>query len=66
MHVTRRKIQREVGEAEDLVARVLLLHASQQRPQPSEELLQRERLGQVVVGACIESGNPVGDARHGR
>ena len=34
---------------------------AQQRPQPREQLLEGERLGQVVVGARVEPGDPVGD-----
>ena len=35
--------------------------AAQQRPQPGQQLLQRERLGQVVVGAGVEALDPVAD-----
>ena len=34
--------------------------APQQRAQPREQLLERERLGQVVVGAGVEAGDAVG------
>ena len=32
-----------------------------QRPQPRKELCEREGLGQVVVGARVETGDPVAD-----
>ena len=35
--------------------------APQQGPQPRQQLVQRERLRQVVVGAGVEAGHPVGD-----
>ena len=36
------------------------LRAAQQRAEPGEQLLQRERLGKVVVGAGVEAGHPIG------
>ena len=35
--------------------------AAQERPQACQQLLQGERLDQVVVRACIETGNAVAD-----
>ena len=35
--------------------------ATHDRPQPGEQLLEGERLSQVVVGARIETANPVSD-----
>ena len=40
--------------------------AAQQRPQPRAQLLQRERLDEVVVGAGVEPAHAVGDARRAR
>ena len=36
-------------------------HPAQQRAQPGEQLLERERLGQVVVGPGVEALDPVAD-----
>jgi hypothetical protein len=35
--------------------------AAQQRPHPGQQLLERERLRQVVVGAGVQAGHPLGD-----
>ena len=35
--------------------------AAQQRAQPRQQLLQGERLGEVVVGSGVESLDPVAD-----
>ena len=37
-----------------------------QRPQPGEQLVEVERLGQVVVGAGVEAGDAVAAPRRGR
>ena len=47
--------RRDVREGE----RVVTAGAPQQRAQPREELLERERLDEVVVGARVETGDPV-------
>ena len=50
----------EVGEAQDAaVVGLGRLGAPQQRPQARLELLQRERLDQVVVGAGVQPGDAV-------
>ena len=41
-------------------------HASQQRPNPSGQLLDLERLGHVVVGPGLEAGDDVMGIRTGR
>ena len=62
-HLARDRIQRQVGELQ-------LLHApgrtAEQRAQAREQLLQREGLHQVVVGARVEAGNAVADRASGR
>jgi hypothetical protein len=35
--------------------------AAEQAPQPRQQLGERERLREVVVGAAVEAGHPVGD-----
>ena len=57
-HVARRRVEREVGEAQALRRR---LDAPQQRPQAREQLAQGEGLDQVVVGAGVEAGDAVVD-----
>ena len=56
--LARRGIEREVGEPQDAV-RVAVDGASQQRPDAGEELLERERLDEVVVGARVEARDAV-------
>ncbi len=48
----------QVGEREPVVLRPGV-GSPQQRPEPGEQLLERERLDQVVVGAGIEPVDPV-------
>jgi hypothetical protein len=54
--LVRRHIQLDTGKPEQLRARTA---APQQRPQPGPELLQREWLGQVVIRAGVQPGDPV-------
>jgi D-alanyl-D-alanine carboxypeptidase/D-alanyl-D-alanine-endopeptidase (penicillin-binding protein 4) len=53
------RVELEVREAQDLAV-LLPPGAAQQGAQPREQLLERERLGQVVVGAGLEPGDAVG------
>ena len=58
--------------ADDELRRPLDAAPPRQRPQPREELRERERLRQVVVGPGVEPGDPVADRvprgqhQHGR
>ena len=52
-----RDIELDAGEPEQAGARAA---APQQRAQPRPQFLERERLGQVVVGAGVQPGDPVG------
>ncbi len=54
-------VEREVGEAQHAVAVLRRLRAPQQRAQARLELLQGERLDQVVVGAGVEPRHPIVD-----
>ena len=56
--LARARVERQVGEREQLVAAG---RAAQERAQPREQLLERERLDQVVVGAGVEPGDAVVD-----
>jgi hypothetical protein len=51
-HLARPGVEFQVGEAERLTRAVA--RAPQQRPHACEQLLECERLRQVVVGACVE------------
>ena len=48
------------AKRQQLVGRLLAGHSAQERPQARQELLERERLGQVVVGPRVQTGHPVG------
>ena len=55
-------IERDVGEAQDAaVVGLGRLRPPQQRAQARLQLLERERLDEVVVGARVEPGDPVVD-----
>src|SRR6185312_4798707 len=60
-HLARAGIELDVGEAERLAGAVA--GAAQQRADAREQLLERERLRQVVVGAGVEPLDPVLDLR---
>ncbi len=72
MHLPPGRVEGEVADAQD-VAVVLTgdAAASQQCAQPGEELVEREGLHQVVVGARVETRHPVahlvarGEHQHG-
>ena len=56
------EVHAQVGEGQVLVGVAGLGgDAAQQRAQPGEQLLEGERLGQVVVGAGVEPLDPVAD-----
>ena len=58
----RAAVERQVGEAQRCCRpRLGRLGAAQQRPQPRLELLQRERLDEVVVGAGVQAGDAIVD-----
>ena len=58
--VHRPQVEREVGEAQH-VGGLLFERGPEQRPQPREQLLERERLRQVVVGAGVQALDSVAD-----
>ena len=58
-HLVRVRVEREVGEAQR--AAPPRLDAAQQRAQPRQQLAQRERLDEVVVGAGVEARDAVVD-----
>ena len=59
----RGRIEAEVADAED--GGPLAGAAAHERTQASEQLVERERLRQVVVGACVEAADAVVDTRRG-
>ena len=61
--LARARVELEVGEAERVAARAVVAGTTQQRPHARQQLLERERLGQVVVGAGVEPFDPVLDLR---
>ena len=54
-----RRVELDVREPEHLA--FLGAEPAKQRAQPGEQLVERERLHDVVVGARVETGDPVGD-----
>ena len=56
------RVQRQVGEAQRLRVGFLVGDgATQQRAQPGEQFFERERFGEIVVGAGVESADALGD-----
>src|SRR5215510_11522017 len=60
LHLARGRVERQVGQPQHRGAS--LRAAPEQGAHSRQELLERERLGQVVVGAEIEPGHLVGHA----
>ena len=58
--LVRDRVEDEVAVAQDL-ALVAVAGPAEQRPESGLQLAQRERLDQVVVGADVESGDPILD-----
>ena len=56
-----RQVEAQVLEGERLLLAVLLAGAAQQRAHPRQQLAQRERLDEVVVGAGVQAGDAVVD-----
>ena len=55
------RIQGEVGEGHDRrLGGLVRAGAAEQSPQPGQQFLQREWLGQIVVGAGIKPGDAFG------
>ena len=54
-----RRVELDVREPEHLA--FLRPEPPKQRAQPGQQLVERERLDDVVVGARVEAGDPVGD-----
>jgi hypothetical protein len=63
LHLTGAGVELEVGEAKRLARAVA--RAPQQRAHAREQLFERERLGQVVVGAGVEPFHAILDLRPG-
>lgn len=66
-HLTGRQVHPQITEGEDVLVGLLAARrrgvraAAQQRPDPGEQLVQLERLDQVVVRARVEPGDAVAD-----
>ena len=58
-HLVGRRVEHEIGEGQPVV-RAAAGSPAQQRPYPGQQLLVRERLDQIVVGAGVEPAHPVG------
>ncbi len=71
-HLVRDRVKHQIGIAERLALADPVAGTPQQRPQPSLQLTQRERLDQVVVGTDVQALDPVvdrvagGQHQHGR
>src|SRR5690606_5628762 len=62
----RAQVEREVVVGEDVDLRAGGGVLPQPQPHPGQQLLEAERLGDVVVGAALEPGDGVGDRVAGR
>src|SRR5438093_7492142 len=58
-HLPRSGIELHIGESQKLAR--LARRAAHQRSNPREELLDRERFDEVIVGARVEAGDTVRD-----
>jgi hypothetical protein len=60
--LARHRIQSEISERHgDGFAVIIDLCAAQQSPHSGQQLFKREWLGQIVIGACVETGDPLGN-----
>src|SRR5215208_3077160 len=57
-HLVRAAPERDLSECEDLLGRAVA-DAPKDRPDPRHELARRERLRHVIVGADLETADPV-------
>ena len=64
-HLVGRRVERDVREAQDAV-RVAVDGAPEQRADAREQLLERERLDEVVVGARVETRDAIARRRRAR
>ena len=55
------RVEGEVGDAQQLLGAPDTLVRRSRRAQAGEQLVERERLREVVVGAGVEPGDPVRD-----
>ncbi|KAG0997743.1 hypothetical protein G6F26_014321 [Rhizopus arrhizus] len=54
-----REVERQAADPRDMLLHVR--RPPQQRPQPCQQLLERKRLAEIVVGAAVEARHAVGE-----